>query len=377
MEKKDNLKKKEIGETSYLNKNCWLVENLGYAPVERCQYCETRFKECLFFQHLLVSLALIVFLLSLSWLIDGEVSILIIVTIFILIVVYGFFFSRSTEKIIKVNFSEKKAQEALDELNRELETRVNRRTKELNKAYQELQVLDRAKTEFISIASHQLRTPLGVLRGYLSMLLQGDFGSFSSPAREAIGEAYQASLRLLKLSNDLLSASQIDSGKIELSYQKIRIKSFLNEIFSEMKSIADQRGLSLRLKHGKGVIEIEGDVGKLRQVIINLIDNAIRYTEKGGVEIKSSLTENKLLLEISDTGLGLDKKDMNDLFRSFFRGETGKNLNAAGTGLGLYIAQIFVKKHKGRLWAESDGRGKGSRFFIELPLMKRGSSVRD
>ena len=365
---KSRPKNTRLGEEAYINNDCWLDRTLGYHPYERCGHCELKFQNCLFLHYQIISSVLIIFFLILSFVIEGGVSIFGIIFLFTVIITYGYYFNKSTEGLIQASFAEIRAREALDKLNEDLEKKINLRTKELRRAYQELQVLDRAKTEFISIASHQLRTPLGIIRGYLSMLTQGDFGTFPPEADKAIQETYQASLRLLKLSNDLLNASQIDSGKLVLVYQKIKVKPFLLEIIAEMQSQADQKGLLLKLKIEKGVQEVKADCGKLRQVMINLIDNALKYTEKGGVEISASVDKGNILIEVSDTGSGIDKKDIGRLFQSFFRGRIGKNLNPAGTGLGLYIAQKFIDQHKGRIWVENDEHGKGAKFSIELPL---------
>ncbi len=364
-----NKVKNGIGGFNYINPHCWLTRVLGYAPVERCRYCEIKFRACLFFQHLVVSVLLVFFLFGLSWLTTGEVSRLVVVSVFILIIVYGYFFSRSTEKIIRTSFAEKQAKEALRQLNEELESRVNQRTEELKRAYDELRVLDRAKTEFMSIASHQLRTPLGAMRGYLSMLISGDFGALAPKAKEAAEEVYQASLRLLKLSNDLLNVSQIESGQVSLSYQEVSVKRFLPGIVKEFKALARKKGLGFKTEIDGDLKKVEIDPDKIRQAVLNILDNAFKYTEKGRITIRAKIKNpNRFLISVEDTGSGLDQKDINDLFRSFFRGWAGKKFHPAGSGLGLYIAHKFVSQHKGRLWAESPGRGKGASFFIEMPI---------
>jgi signal transduction histidine kinase len=367
-------KKKKIeelaGGDSYVNHQCWLADTLGYSPVNRCRYCDIKFRECLFFQHLIVSLVLVVFLLGLSYLVEGGITRTFIVSIIVLIVVYSYFFSRSTEKIIKVNFAEKKAREALDSLNQELEKRVEVRTRELEKAYQELQALDRAKTEFISIASHQLRTPLGAMRGYLSMLINGDFGVLGSEAQRASQEVYQASLRLLKLSNDLLNVSQIESGKVALNYETVSVLDLINNILEPLKIEAKEKKVKLKVEADKDLPSIEIDADKIRQVLMNIIDNAIKYSQAGQVNIILSSDKKNLLIEIKDSGPGLSADDIDNLFRSFFRGQSGKELHPAGSGLGLYVAKKFVDQHYGCLWAESPGVGQGSSFFIELPIKK-------
>ena len=243
--------------------------------------------------------------------------------------------------------------------------------RKLERANRELKKLDRAKSEFLSIASHQLRTPLTAMRGYLSMLINGDFGKLSDQTKKIVGEAYQASLRLLKLSNDLLNVSRIESGKSVLNYKKTSVKGLISLIAREFEVEAKKKGLYLKVIASDDLPLIEIDAEKIRQAVLNITDNALKYTQKGGVTIlvKYPSREN-ILIEIRDTGVGLNKKEIGKLFQSFSRGQAGTNLYSAGTGLGLYVARKFVDQHKGRLWVESPGSGRGSSFYIELPIKR-------
>ncbi len=239
----------------------------------------------------------------------------------------------------------------------------------LERANRELKKLDHTKSEFLSIASHQLRTPLTAMRGYLSMLIQGDFGPLSPKVKEVSQEVYQASLRLLKLANDLLNVSQIESGKITLVYEKTSIEKLAKSVIDELKIEADKKGLYLKMIIAEDLPEIEIDSEKIRQVLLNIIDNAIKYTKKGGVTVKIGLSgSDHVLIKVQDTGVGMTKEDIGKLFRSFSRGKAGTSLHSSGAGLGLYAARKFVDQHKGRLWVKSPGRNQGSTFFIELPI---------
>lgn len=364
---------RKLGEKSYLNRQCWLAGTLGYSPAPRCRYCQLKFRECLFSQHLVVSLLLAAFLIGLSLIMEGRVSRLIVVAVFTLILVYGYFFSKSTERMIKMNYAEKKAKEALSKLNAELESRVDQRTDQLKQAYEELKILDRAKTEFLSIASHQLRTPLGAMRGYLSMMIKGDFGSLPPKAEKAAEEVYQASLRMIKLSNDLLSVSQIESGRAVLAYQKVDLAELISSVVDEIGVEAAKKGIDLRIG-SKECRPLEADPGKARQIFLNIIDNALKYTEKGEVVVSvEECSPHHVLVRVEDTGAGLNAEDMKKIFGSFSRGRAGNNFHPGGTGLGLYVAKRFVDLHRGCLWAESAGRGKGSTFFVRLPRQRPGS----
>lgn len=249
---------------------------------------------------------------------------------------------------------------------------LQRTAEALERANRELKKLDQAKSDFLSIASHQLRTPLTAMRGYLSMLVNGDFGPASPKIKEVSQEVYQASLRLLKLSNDLLNVSQIESGKTTLAYEKTSIKALVESVINEIRIEADRKNLSLKMIVAENLPETEIDSEKIRQALLNIVDNALKYTKQGGVTVRIGLAgPDHILIKVKDTGVGMTREDINKLFRSFSRGQAGTSLHSAGAGLGLYVARKFVDQHQGRLWVESPGRNQGSTFFIELPI-KRG-----
>lgn len=273
--------------------------------------------------------------------------------ILVAFLVFGWLLIRSTIKEIK-------QREKLEKI-----------TLELEKANTQLKKLDQAKSEFISIASHQLRTPLTAMRGYLSMLVHGDFGQLPTEAQKTVEEVYEASLRLLKLSNDLLNVSRIESGKSVMNYKEESIKDLIMAIAKEFSAEAEKKNLYLRIIASDDLPAIEMDSEKVRQVFLNIVDNALKYTEKGGITILIKfIPPDHILITIKDTGAGLGKKDIGKLFQSFSRGESGSNFHSSGAGLGLYVARKFVDQHKGRIWVKSPGRGQGSTFFIELPIKK-------
>ena len=368
MEKGEKSQKIKIGQPGYLNENCWLVRNLNYAPYKRCQYCELKFRKCLFFQYLTVSLILILFLFALSFFIEGKISKLVVISIFVFVIIYGYFFNRSTEKIIEANFAQRKAKEALEELTETLQQKVDEQTKELRKSYEELKVLDKAKSEFISIASHQLRTPLAAVKGYISMVLEGSYGKLNERAKRPMENVYQSNERLIKLVNDLLNLSRLDAGKIKFEPKPTSLEEMVKGIVEELRITIENKGLYIKMKWPELPLpEVMVDRDHIRQVIINIIDNAIRYTEKGGVTVKFQITNSKLQIIIADTGEGMTKEEISHLFESFSRGTAGTRFWTEGAGLGLYIARKFIDMHKGRIFAESKGKGKGSTFYIEIP----------
>jgi signal transduction histidine kinase len=239
----------------------------------------------------------------------------------------------------------------------------------LQRAYAKLAKLDKAKSEFISIASHQLRAPLSAIKGYMSMILEGSYGPLSRKIKKPLENVYKSNEELISLANNLLNLSRIEAGKITLEKEEVDLNELINDVVDELKIEADKKGLYLRYQT-ISLPKIKIDPEKIKQVVLNIVDNAIKYTSKGGIRIRTSLLDSKILIEISDTGVGMTKEELDGLFQSFWRGEGGPKLWTGGAGLGLYIAKKFIELHKGEIYAKSQGKGKGSTFYIELPLAK-------
>lgn len=249
---------------------------------------------------------------------------------------------------------------------------------------EELEKLDKAKSEFISIASHQLRAPLTIIKGYVSMLVEGSYGKITKESRESLQNVYQSNERLIRLVNDLLDISRIETGKIEMVLKKTSLENMISSVIEEMGPQAKKKNIFLEFQKPQKLLpEIIIDSDKTRQVILNLIDNAVKYTGKGGIVVsvdyqksakptfvRTSAGEGgeKIIIKVKDTGEGIDKEDLPKLFESFSRGRAGSRLFTEGAGLGLYIARKFIELHGGKIWAESEGRGRGSAFYIELPI---------
>jgi len=256
---------------------------------------------------------------------------------------------------------------------REIEQRkkLQKMASDLEKANAELRKLDASKSEFISIASHQLRTPLAVIKGYLSMIDEGTYGNLPKEAKEKLKSVFESNERLIRLVNSLLNISRIEAGKLVPEKKKVRIEDLISRTIKEFSIIATEKNLYLKfIKPDRKLPEISVDEGKIGQALLNIIDNAIKYTGKGGVTVKAEKDEKdeNILIEVSDTGEGLAKEDTFKMFQSFSRGNIGNWLHSEGAGLGLYISRKFVEMHGGQIWAKSEGRGKGSRFYIKLPI---------
>jgi signal transduction histidine kinase len=240
---------------------------------------------------------------------------------------------------------------------------------DLKKAYRELKKLDVAKTEFISIASHQLRTPLTAIKGYVARVLAGSYGKIPESAKKSLDNVYHSNERLIRLVNDLLSVSRIETGKLELVLEEVSLEEMLTSIIEELSIKAKDKDIFVKWKKPKEALpKITADRNKIRQVFFNIVDNAIKYTDTGGITIETAQKNSSLVTEIADTGLGLTRKEKEHLFESFSRGKAGAQYWPEGIGLGLYISKRLVDMHKGKVWAKSPGKEKGSTFYVSLPI---------
>ena len=277
----------------------------------------------------------------------------------ILTTIFGFILINSVRKEVR-------AREEIEELATKLEA-ANLRLKEL----------DQAKSDFISIASHQLRTPLTAIKGYSSMILEGSFGEISEKIRGAISKIFQSSQRLVLIISDFLDISRIEQGTMNYEFTLTNLDALVAGVVDEFKATVGQPEnkkpltISFDSEAGKD-FNIVVDRNKIRQVVTNLIDNAIKYTPKGFIKI--SLAKNAgrdaMMIKVQDSGIGITKETMSNLFKKFSRAKGYVSVYADGSGLGLYVAKEIINAHHGKIWAESEGKDRGSTFFVELPTQK-------
>lgn len=270
------------------------------------------------------------------------------ITIFMLITIFGFLLVRGIYKEV------------------ETRERIEGLAFEIAIANKKLRKMERQKSEFVSIASHQLRTPLTAIKGYASMLIEGSFGELSEKLKEVTDKIYSSSQTLVDIIDDFLIISRIEEGRMHYELKNIELGSILEEIVEEISKIAKDKNIDIELSLDKDIeFNIYADYAKIKQVIRNVIDNAIQYTEKGSIKISISKNKQnkKIIVSVSDTGVGMDKEDVITVFKKFNRFSENKAIS----GVGLYVASEIVKAHRGQIWAESEGIGEGSTFFIELP----------
>lgn len=361
--------KKKIGGSNYLNKNCWLIRNLNYSPYKRCQYCELKFRNCLFLQYQTVSLFLVLLFFSLFLLIEKKLSILAIITVFTSIIVYGYFFNRSTERIIKANFFLNKTKDALKEMTDNLEEKVDEQTCQIKEKNKYLKELLKMKSDFLRVVNHQLNTPLSVMKGYFSMLEEGSY--LTEKALPAIKSGLE---RISSTVADFWQAYELEGERMKMEPQRIDITSVVDKLLPEKQKLklAVERGLILSIeKPNFKVPSVWCDLKKIAHVVSNLLDNAVYYTGHGSVTVYYELVgEDYLKVNIKDTGAGIYKEDKKKLFQKFSRGQGASSLHPDGSGLGLYIARKIVEDNFGEMTYSSDGKNKGSIFSFTLPIYK-------
>ncbi|MDD5693575.1 MAG: ATP-binding protein [Patescibacteria group bacterium] len=270
---------------------------------------------------------------------------------------------------VSVAIENAKSFEEISRFNVTLRQEVTRATHRLKEKNQQLRELDKAKDEFISMASHQLRTPLTAIKGYLSMLLDGDAGEIKVGQFDFIHEAYSGANRMVDLINDLLNVSRMDTGRFFIEPVEVDIEAMVKEEIEQLMNQATDKGLALKLEKKGPVPHIWADETKIRQVVMNFIDNAIHYTYKGSVTVKLGKEKGEFVFTVTDTGIGVPLVEQAKLFDKFYRADNARHVRPDGTGLGIYLAKKIVEDHNGSITFESK-EGKGSTFGFKLPLKK-------
>lgn len=256
----------------------------------------------------------------------------------------------------------------IQEFNLTLQARVDHATNRLRVANRHLKELDHAKDEFISMASHQLRTPLTTIKGYLSMMLEGDAGPITPAQKDFVDYAFGASERMVNLISDLLNVSRLSAGRFLIQTKPTDVVQMVKDEVRQLKSHATQKGIGLVFEEPPAPLPlVEIDENKTRQVVMNFIDNAIYYTKEGEVRVVLELTGENIRLEVRDSGIGVPDVAKKKLFSKFFRADNAQIVRPDGTGLGLYLAKRVVEDQGGTIIFNSV-EGKGSTFGFELPL---------
>ncbi len=258
--------------------------------------------------------------------------------------------------------------EEIHEFNNTLQQKVDEATKELRESNKQLKALDVVKDEFISMASHQLRTPLTSIKGYISMLLDGDAGKVTPEQHRFLEEAFISSQRMVYLVGDFLNVSRIQTGKFVLEQRPTNLAALVQDEIDRLKLTAEHRDVTLTFIQPKDMPMINLDEEKMRQVIMNFIDNAIFYSKASGVvEIKLTVHEDHVRLEVTDQGIGVPQSEQHQLFGKFFRATNARRSRPDGTGIGLFLAKKVVTVQGGHVFYETK-ENIGSTFGFVMPL---------
>jgi len=259
-------------------------------------------------------------------------------------------------------------EEDLQEKNRQL----MKQQQELMEKTRELEAASQAKSEFLAQMSHELRTPLNVIIGFSELMLDGVPGKINKEQRQCLDDVLSSSKHLLDLINDVLDLSKVESGKIKLRQIDITMTDVLEGLKRTMTPILLPRKQSLVIKVDRGLPPVHADKGKIRQVILNLLSNATRFTPDGGkLKIEAIRKDHSCQVSVVDNGIGIKKEDQERIFEPFSQLDNPLTGKKGGTGLGLALTKQIIEKHGGQIWVESE-YGKGSRFIFTLPLAATG-----
>ena len=258
---------------------------------------------------------------------------------------------------------------------KEVESRekAEKLTIDLQNANDRLRELDKQKTEFISFATHQLRAPLTAIKGYASLILEGDLGPVPEKIAEPISRVFESAKTMASVVDDYLNVSRMELGSMKYDFEPLDMEDLVGDVAAELKPNIEKSGLKFSFRViGEGPWTVSADPDKLKQVIANIIDNSVKYTPTGSLAVALERVPNAdgtipVRFSVTDTGIGIAPGVMPKLFQKFSRADNANKQNIHGTGLGLFIVKEIVTAHHGRVWAESAGEGKGSKFIVELP----------
>ncbi|MBI2442417.1 MAG: GAF domain-containing protein [Candidatus Levybacteria bacterium] len=250
---------------------------------------------------------------------------------------------------------------------------------EVQTTNQKLKVLDRLKDEFVSLASHELRTPMTAIKSYLWLFLEDNKQLLNEKQKMYIERAYTSTDRLINLVNDMLNVSRIESGRLIINKKPVNVIQLIAEIVNEiLPSVNEENKKVLFVQPKTELSLVDADPDKIKQVLLNIVGNSVKFTPPGGrIEISTNQSDGLVILSVHDTGKGISQEDLPKLFKKFSIVGTTTVLThgAQSTGLGLYISKSIVELHKGKIWVNSDGEGKGATFSFSLPVSQSSTPL--
>ena len=283
-----------------------------------------------------------------------------------LTIAVGILFLRSVNKEVI-------ATDRLQEVNTQLEGRnhtLAAMTENLEQANQSLKELMEIKTEFLHIASHQLRTPLTSMRGLLEMQAKGDLERLPVEQRQQMQrDMLTGANQLNNIVNDLLDAMELEGGTLNFHFAPVQLETLIEDVIKTLRLNYDHKGLFLTFLHPTTALpKVEADDRFLREALMNMVDNAEKYTPHGGVTVKVEANDETMELSVTDTGIGIDPQEAPKLFGKFVRGRRSSAIHTDGSGLGLYIIKRIIEGHNGKIRLDSPGLDKGTTVHVTLPL---------
>jgi len=271
------------------------------------------------------------------------------------------------KRIASGDFSDRVEVQNRDELGA-LAANLNHMNEELGQLYQQLEGASRHKSAFLANMSHELRTPLNAILGYTELILDKIYGEVPDKIREVLERVQNSGRHLLGLINDVLDLSKIEAGQLTLALSDYSMADVAQTVVAAVESLAAEKKLTLTMTVPPDLPRGRGDERRITQVLLNLVGNAIKFTEAGEVAIRATVSDGQFLVAVSDTGPGISEQDQQRIFEEFQQGDGSSTRPKGGTGLGLTIAKRIVELHRGRVWVQSI-LGHGSTFWFALPVI--------